>query len=64
MTHEHSQMRFSRTLLASALAAAGWLAAAPAGAGGLLLYEIGTQDVGLASAGYTARAQDASPTCW
>ncbi|MCC7221941.1 MAG: outer membrane protein transport protein [Candidatus Contendobacter sp.] len=29
-------------------------------AGGLLLYEVGTADVGLASAGYTARAQDAS----
>ena len=60
MKHGHSQPRFSRTLLACALAAAGWLAAAPANAGGLLLYEIGTEDVGLASAGYTARAQDAS----
>ncbi|MEJ0091147.1 MAG: hypothetical protein WDM80_15565 [Limisphaerales bacterium] len=29
-------------------------------AGGLSLYEIGTPDVGLASAGYAARAQDAS----
>ena len=29
-------------------------------AGGLLLYEVGTADVGLASAGYSARAQDAS----
>jgi long-chain fatty acid transport protein len=29
-------------------------------AGGLLLYEVGTADVGLASAGYNARAQDAS----
>jgi long-chain fatty acid transport protein len=29
-------------------------------AGGLTLYEVGTADVGLASAGYTARAQDAS----
>ncbi len=47
-------------MVACALAAAGALAAAPAGAGGLLLYEIGTEDVGLASAGYTARAQDAS----
>jgi long-chain fatty acid transport protein len=47
-------------MLACALAAAGWLAAAPAGAGGLILYEVGTADVGLASAGYTARAQDAS----
>jgi long-chain fatty acid transport protein len=32
----------------------------PALAGGLTLYEIGSRDVGLASAGYTARAQDAS----
>ncbi len=29
-------------------------------AGGLMLYEVGTADVGLASAGYSARAQDAS----
>jgi len=29
-------------------------------AGGILLYEVGTADVGLASAGYSARAQDAS----
>lgn len=36
------------------------LAASPALAGGLLAYEIGTADVGLASAGYGARAQDAS----
>lgn len=32
----------------------------PAVAGGLMLYEVGTPDVGLASAGYSARAQDAS----
>jgi long-chain fatty acid transport protein len=32
----------------------------PAMAGGLMVYEIGTADVGLASAGYNARAQDAS----
>ena len=32
----------------------------PALAGGLIAYEIGTQDVGLASAGYNVRAQDAS----
>lgn len=29
-------------------------------AGGVMLYEIGTDDVGLAAAGYSARAQDAS----
>jgi long-subunit fatty acid transport protein len=33
---------------------------AEAGAGGIIAYEIGTADVGLASAGYSARAQDAS----
>ena len=32
----------------------------PALAGGLIAYEIGTQDVGLASAGYNVRAQDAA----
>ena len=31
-----------------------------AGAGGLYLYEVGSPDVGLAAAGYAARAQDAS----
>jgi len=36
------------------------LATGPAGAGGLIAYEVGTADVGLASAGYNARAQDAS----
>ncbi|HOB98493.1 MAG TPA: outer membrane protein transport protein [Verrucomicrobiota bacterium] len=35
-------------------------AAPPVWAGGIALYEIGTADVGLASAGYAARAQDAS----
>lgn len=35
-------------------------ASGPAVAGGLFVYEVGTADVGLASAGYGARAQDAS----
>ncbi len=35
------------------------LFAVPAFAGGMILYELGTPDVGLASAGYAARAQDA-----
>src|SRR5210317_2423240 len=35
------------------------LIASPAQAGGLYLYEIGTPDVGTASAGWAARAQDA-----
>jgi long-chain fatty acid transport protein len=42
------------------LAAALLLPALPALAGGLNLYEIATVDLGLASAGYGARAQDAS----
>jgi long-chain fatty acid transport protein len=54
-------MKFNRklTLIGSALACG---AAVPqtAQAGGIELYEIGTPDVGLASAGYSARAQDAS----
>ena len=48
-------MRRSTTALILALAAAG-----PALAGGLLAYETGTADVALASAGFGARAQDAS----
>jgi long-chain fatty acid transport protein len=47
--------------LAVALAgAASILACYPAQAGGLYLYEMGTEDVGLANAGSAARAQDAS----
>ena len=37
-----------------------FLGVLPAKAGGLIAYEIGTQDVGLASAGYNVRAQDAA----
>ena len=48
-----------RSILLAALAA-GLVASGPALAGGVLLYEIGTAEVGLASAGYGARAQDAS----
>lgn len=48
-----------RQAISIALAAIG-LASSSAIAGGLLLYEVGTADVGLASAGYGARAQDAS----
>ncbi len=41
------------------LAACALVSSAPR-AGGISLYEVGTADVGLASAGYSARAQDAS----
>ena len=60
MKRTNTQTRTLRAMVAGTLVAAGALAGAPASAGGLLLYEIGTEDVGLASAGYTARAQDAS----
>lgn len=60
MKRTHMQIQTLRTAMAGALVAVGTFASAPASAGGLLLYEIGTEDVGLASAGYTARAQDAS----
>jgi len=48
-----------RAPAAAAFVALG-MASGPAIAGGLLVYEIGTADIGLASAGYGARAQDAS----
>jgi long-subunit fatty acid transport protein len=47
-------------LVLAAVAAAFLAWARPVFAGGFFLYEIGTPDVGLASAGYAARAQDAS----
>jgi long-chain fatty acid transport protein len=49
-----------RRLLRPVLAAAVGTLCAPALAGGIILYEVGSADVGLASAGYGARAQDAS----
>src|SRR5436309_8084215 len=48
-----------RAVVAASLALAGTLSG-PAVAGGMMAYELGTADVGLASAGYGARAQDAS----
>lgn len=54
------QRSFTESLLLRGLGLA-LLSVPPAShAGGLLLYEVGTADVGLASAGYSARAQDAS----
>jgi len=49
-----------RSLAALALGVGALLAWRSAQAGGISLYEVGTADVGLASAGYSARAQDAS----
>ena len=60
MKKKNTQIQTLRAMIVGSLVAAGTLAAVPVSAGGLLLYEIGTEDVGLASAGYTARAQDAS----
>ncbi|MFZ0256348.1 MAG: outer membrane protein transport protein [Gammaproteobacteria bacterium] len=50
----------SQRLAAIIFLSASAFAAGPAGAGGLIAYEVGTADVGLASAGYNARAQDPS----
>jgi long-chain fatty acid transport protein len=49
-----------RALVRAFVGAVAPFVAATAHAGGIMLYEVGTEDVGLASAGYTARAQDAS----
>lgn len=48
-----------RPIAMAAALAAGLLGAGRAAAGGLLLYELGGAEVGLAAAGYAARAQDA-----
>ncbi len=60
MTIPPVRMSARRCAVAMVALWTGLLAAGPAGAGGLLVYEVGTADVGLASAGYGARAQDAS----
>jgi long-chain fatty acid transport protein len=52
-------MQFKSTLYTS-ISALALLAPCAVQAGGIELYEIGTPDIGLASAGYAARAQDAS----
>jgi long-chain fatty acid transport protein len=51
---------WTKLILTVAVLWLGVLGAGPAAAGGLLLYEVGSPDVGLASAGWGARAQDAS----
>jgi long-chain fatty acid transport protein len=59
----HTQWRAIRGTKLILIVSALWLGVLGAGeavAGGLLLYEVGTADVGLASAGWGARAQDAS----
>jgi long-chain fatty acid transport protein len=53
-------IRVARLILIIPVLWLGVLGSGQAMAGGLIAYEIGTADVGLASAGYNARAQDAS----
>lgn len=48
------------SVIAATFFLAGILATAPAWAGGIAVYEMGTPDVGLAGAGWAARAQDAA----
>jgi long-chain fatty acid transport protein len=55
-----SNLRLAARAVVFASAAIAAVAADRATAGGVILYEVGSADVGLASAGYTARAQDAS----
>jgi long-subunit fatty acid transport protein len=49
-----------QTFLAAAIATSLCSLSPAASAGGILMYEVGTADVGLAAAGYAARAQDTS----
>ena len=60
MTKQQRAMHNTKLILIAAVLWLGVLGAGQAVAGGLLLYEVGTADVGLASAGWGARAQDAS----
>jgi len=52
--------RAKHALLAATALSVGVLASGNAIAGGIIVYEVGTEDVGLAAAGYAARAQDAT----
>ncbi|MGA9535778.1 MAG: hypothetical protein WBR24_07700, partial [Desulfobacterales bacterium] len=58
-TWNRANMGAKLTLIA-AVVCLSMLNPGPATAGGLIAYEFGTAEVGLASAGYGARAQDAS----
>jgi len=61
MTPRPKSVSLPRSLPALATAfALGLLGSGPVRAGGLFVYEVGTEDVGLAAAGYAARASDAS----
>jgi len=60
MTTQQRAIRGTNLIVIVSALWLGVLGAGEAVAGGLLLYEVGTADVGLASAGWGARAQDAS----
>ncbi len=60
MTTQQRAIRGTKLILIASALCLGVLGAGEAPAGGLLLYEVGTADIGLASAGWGARAQDAS----
>ena len=60
MTTQQRAIRSTKLILIASALWLGLLNPGPTNAGGLIAYEIGTADVGLASAGYNARAQDAS----
>jgi long-chain fatty acid transport protein len=60
MGTQQRAIRVTRLILIISALWLGVLGPGQAMAGGLIAYEIGTADVGLASAGYNARAQDAS----
>jgi long-chain fatty acid transport protein len=60
MNHFPASKRAKQAVLAAMTISVGVLAGGNAIAGGIILYEVGTEDVGLAAAGYAARAQDAT----
>ena len=60
MTSQQAAIRGTKLLLMALVLWLGLLGPGQAMAGGLIAYEVGTADVGLASVGYNARAQDAS----
>ena len=60
MFTQQSAIRAFNIILIVSMVWLGAFNAGPARAGGLILYEFGTADVGLASAGFNVRAQDAS----
>jgi long-chain fatty acid transport protein len=60
MLHAREIMRVGRRAAVAGVFCGAMLIASAARAGGIMLYEVGTADIGLASAGYGARAEDAS----